>query len=325
MEWPARTLDVPQARPVPEEGPSRLSDCVAWQTVVETPVVQAAHWHCLVDGEALQSERLRQNLSVSLAQSGACRLHLGSWSATLDPATAVLQQPGAPYRTSHPFGCGDHGWTVAFQDAAGQEILERSGARQLFRSRPTVMIPAQPLALVIRQLVLLHRGRNGHEVDTLAAEELGLELLETLVHSAVGPGSRAVRSETRAAHGRLAERTRDYLVESFHKPLKLSELAEAVCSSPAHLCRVFKRHTGKSIGEYARRLRLGAVVDDLLTRQRPLNQDVARRGRFLQPRAPDDGLPPRSGLPAAPGPDHAERTAGLLTRATRLPTVTPTS
>src|SRR5262249_14364258 len=61
---------------------------------------------------------------------------------------------------------------------------------------------------------------------------------------------------TRRDHTDRVEAAQQLLATRFRERLGLDEVAQHVHSSPFHLCRLFRRATGRSIGSYRMQLRL---------------------------------------------------------------------
>jgi AraC-like DNA-binding protein len=235
-----------------------LDGCVRVDVVHNGDLVQVAHWKCLEDREALRAERTHTHWVVSLLHTGACAVHQGRWEATGDPATAIVHQPGSTYRTTHPFGCCDEGWSIAFDREAAEDALARVGIDPARWSRPTSTARAAPIRDLLEHLILLHRLRLHRAIDDVSVEELGLELLTLLL----APGHPEAESAN-PGHARMVERACSWINEHFRDPVRLADVARAVRCSPFHLCRIFKRQRGVSIGGYVRRLRLAHVLDSL--------------------------------------------------------------
>ena len=249
------------ALPVVSEGQLSLDGCVASTVVLESPALQIIHWHCMHDGDALRAERSHTAYVVSLVQSGACRVHDGPWSATVDPATALLHRPGAAYRTTHPFGLHDTGWSIAYDESVAADLLDRIGVGPPTWARPSFTLATRPALEVLRQFILVKRRLEGHAVDAVALEELCLELLAALTVP-LQPDAAPSRA-TQLDHLSLVERACEFLNENYREALRLDTIAARVGASPYHLCRVFKRRTGVAIRTYLKRLRLAAVLEAL--------------------------------------------------------------
>ncbi len=274
--------DKPASLPVLADGHLLDSECVRWKVVLSSPLVEVAWWRCLGDSQSMRSERTQKDFTIKMLQTGACRIREGGRESILDPATVAVQGAGFTYRSLHPWGFHDSGWTFAFRDKIAYELLDRARAERTLRHRPLALLPSEPVSLVFRQLILLHRRQQGLATDPLTIESLSFDVFERVFQPIEQQQRRRRRPDTRVYHRRLVERTREYLNASHQRPLDLSELATAVASSPAHLCRVFKREMGISIGEYARRLRVGAVFDRLTGNASKL-AEIARIQGYCNP------------------------------------------
>lgn len=260
------------ALPVVADGQLGLDGCVASTIVHEGPSIQIIHWHCMHDGDALRAERSHTAFVLSLVQTGACRVHDGPWSATVDPATALLHRPGAAYRTTHPFGVHDSGWSIALDESVVYDEFDRIGLRPDAWLRPSFTTTTRPALVALKQFVLVRRRLQGYFVDPIAIEELCIELLQQLLAPMYRRVEDTTSRATRLEHSRLVEQTCEFLNTHYREVLQLDNIAQVVGASPFHLCRVFKRQTGMAIRSYLKRLRLGGVLqalaagDDTLSR-----------------------------------------------------------
>lgn len=270
-----------------------LDGCVRAGVVHDGDLVQVVHWKCLEDREALRAERTHTHWVISLLHAGACGIAQGRWEATTDPTTAVVHRPGSTYRTSHPFGCCDEGWSIAFDPDAADDALARVGIDASRWARPSTTARAAPVRELMDHLVLLHRLRLHRPIDDVAVEELALDLLTRLL----APDRRDGEPRN-PGHARIAERACSWINEHFRDTVRLADVASAVRCSPFHLCRIFKAQRGVSIGRYVRRLRLARVIDSLGDGRRSIT-DIALDAGFgshahLTTTVSNDlGLPPR--------------------------------
>jgi AraC family transcriptional regulator len=109
-------------------------------------------------------------------------------------------------------------------------------------------------------------------VSYLAVEGLALEMLAVAARR-----TGQVRPERRPPP--WLSTVREMLHASFAEPLRASELAAQVGVHPVLLARVFREHTGESLGHYVRRLRLDWATAQLTTSDIPLS-DLALRAGF---------------------------------------------
>lgn len=296
---------------LPVVGGDRLwvDGCVRAEVVHDGEMVQVAHWECLEDREALRAERTHTHWVVSLLHTGACGIRQGRWEVTGDPTTAIVHRPGTTYRTTHPFGCCDRGWSLAFDREAAEDALGRVGIDPSRWSRPSTTARAAPIRELLDHLVLLHRLRLRRPVDDVTVEELALELLTRLLAP-----DRPDPEPANAGHARIAERACSWINEHFRDAVRLADVARAVRCSPFHLCRIFKRQRGVSIGGYVRQLRLAHVLGSLGDGGRTIT-DIALDAGFgshshlTTTFSTDLGVPPRdlrrrllSATPRPPAP-----------------------
>ncbi|MEO8276879.1 MAG: AraC family transcriptional regulator [Thermoanaerobaculia bacterium] len=113
-------------------------------------------------------------------------------------------------------------------------------------SQPTPVPDLDGNGLARRLLDELHRLEPCSE---LVVEGLALEMLAATLRAPVG------ERETPAWMGRALARLHDGLVE----PLTLKQLSHDLGIHPARLSAVFRRHTGRTVGEYRRELQVQFV------------------------------------------------------------------
>jgi AraC family transcriptional regulator len=105
----------------------------------------------------------------------------------------------------------------------------------------------------------------------LAAEGFALEILAATAREAA-----IDRRVGRAP--RWLNAAEEFLRARVEAPVGLSEVAEAVGVSAAHLARVFRARYGTSVGEYGRRLRLDWAVAEIARGEAPIAEIAAQAG-----------------------------------------------
>jgi AraC family transcriptional regulator len=116
------------------------------------------------------------------------------------------------------------------------------------------------------------------DLTPLTAEALGLELLSVAARQFIPTRAREEsRERARCAPPWLA-RVRERLHDDFADAPTLDALARIARVHPGHLTRVFRRHYGRSIGEYLRDLRLEWTARRLATSDEPLIAIAAAAG-----------------------------------------------
>ncbi|HUD72897.1 MAG TPA: helix-turn-helix transcriptional regulator, partial [Dongiaceae bacterium] len=170
-----------------------------------------------------------------------------------------------------PCGVGDHGSGLVLRQDLFDEILERRHPRAAEDGRRLPPWAPCPTTALARQWRLLRAAESPGGADPLGAEEAALAIAEEVLGSAAGrptaPGDPAAEDDPAgsppARHRDLAEGVRTHLGRAYRTPLRLEGIAAALGSTPAHLCRVFRRVTGTTIHAYLTRLRLSAALEPL--------------------------------------------------------------
>jgi AraC-like DNA-binding protein len=231
-------------------GNSSEPPCHCDLALFRSPALEIAAWRCIRDGEMLRAVRQHAWPAFTFVHEGAYLLHTEGRTELVDPAHVSFQGVDSPYATSHPFGVGDRGMTVAIRPDLYYELYPEATVTSLGLRSTT---------FALRDLQLALRLRQQPPADPFLIEEEALQL----VGSAVRARHRALPGEARASrdeHRDLAERARAILALRFREPLQLSDLAAALRVSPFHLSRVFRRETGVSLHRYLTRLRLLASM-----------------------------------------------------------------
>ncbi len=299
-----------------------LDGCVEATVVLDSPVAQIVHWHCLEDGDALRSERCHTHHVLAVSQRGCCQLVDGRTRVVVDAATAVLHRPGASYRTLHPYGCNDTGISIAFRRDLADDVFARVAKSR--RDHPMAMVAARPMRLALHQMILAWRRRAGATVDDVSMEELALDMLATAAFTMSGE-LRARRETTTAEHRHIVDDAREYLNVHFPHEIRLETMARDVGTSPFHLSRLFKQVTGTTIRSYVHRLRLGAAVHALLATPAPvtrvaLDAGFANHSHLTSLCTREMGLPP-SEIRRLAGARACRQTSKNLKAATRAKVV----
>jgi AraC-like DNA-binding protein len=225
-----------------------LDGCVAVSRVYDGARLEVLHWRCLREIAPRHGERSHRWAVISLTDAGASIVHRSHGRTLVEPATAVLHEAADPYRTTHPFGCGDEGCNVALSP----EVMREIGAwpaRQAF-----VPAPAR-----LELFVAVRRIRRRLPVSPLALEEAVFGVVAAVldgVRARTGGRTVAGRERTQAAHRRVVESVRTYFAAHLGQPIPLADVAAAAGVSAFHLARTFRQATGISLHRYLTRMRL---------------------------------------------------------------------
>jgi AraC-like DNA-binding protein len=172
------------------------------------------------------------------------------------------------YRVAHPAGCGDDCTVLAFDEPLAREAVAQwdpaaAESTQPFRSARV----ACDESVFWWQNRLRQRALEG-QLDPLGLEETALQLLWALLASdyrgQACASPRPVRAGTARLHAEQVQRASLLLATRLGEELSLSNIARAVHSSPFHLARVFRAHSGLSLHQYRHRLRLREALRRLV-------------------------------------------------------------
>jgi AraC-like DNA-binding protein len=158
---------------------------------------------------------------------------------------------------------GDADW-IAFSPAIVEQVFV--GMSLLRRGRDDVSFD-RPYVNATASTLLAHRGlrdavRYGSR-DLVFVEESAIALLATVLAASDYEDTKPVTRECSRRHYDLVQDTCAYLNRTFKRNQSLSTIATAVGTSVFHLCRVFRRLTGRTIHGYRNELRLRAAVGSL--------------------------------------------------------------
>lgn len=173
-------------------------------------------------------------------------------------------------------------WTEPGGDAHGNEV-GRSGARvlvlqpdperhELLRPAMTLLdgvhhLSATAVASIARRALPELTAEDG--LAALHLEGLALEMLALSARLTDHP-----RPALPGGFRRALERIHD----DFRRPITVSGLAEEAGLHPAHFARVFRRHTGASVGAYVRELRVAWACQRMVETDATLGQIALQAG-----------------------------------------------
>lgn len=75
-----------------------------------------------------------------------------------------------------------------------------------------------------------------------------------------------------------------YIYEHYNEPWDTQTLAKLAFISPEHLCRIFKKHTGMTIGNYINKIRIEKSLSDLIYTDESIEEILYRHG-FNNPKS----------------------------------------
>ncbi|MFF5260562.1 helix-turn-helix domain-containing protein [Actinomadura viridis] len=225
------------------------------RVLIDSPDVVVREVTCHDHHSAWSEPQETGAVQVILARRGRFRLDASHRSGrsgrdgtlTIDPTTGYLHGPGAVQRFAHPAG-GDVCTSITFVGGAltGEPWLEDA-----------VRAPSSHEVRVDARLELAHRlllRTGAHPSDPSGAVETVLDLLTLALRG--GPAG-APPAPGRVGLARLA---REAILAGVPESGGLVSLARLLGTSPSHLSRTFRHHTGMPVGRYRNRARVSRAL-----------------------------------------------------------------
>lgn len=258
---------IDRAEPALGEAKTFSGTTIDW--LFKSPGFGLTRWDCSHGRREMSEEKRELWHVIGFVHSGAFVLHTRGRSALIDSTAILLYNPGAPYRSEHPFGCGDHGSAIAVRQEALLDVMAHHDPTA--EERPhSVFLQAYAHGLsraYLRQRLLVRRlqGKEPQEPMALEAAVLGIlgEVAAGCSRMQDGPALR--RRDPDRARRDYVEDAKALLQRRFRERLRLDDLGRALHVSTYHLCRIFKEETGVPIHRYLNRLRLREALGILAT------------------------------------------------------------
>jgi AraC family transcriptional regulator len=186
------------------------------------------------------------------------------------PNNVTFYNPGDEYRRDAVSPEGDDCDWFAVAPEVAAEAVAREDPRAAERPQTTFRFTHGPsdAGSYLRQRLAVHLAAGGG-ADPLLVEETALRVLCHLLRGAYRERGSALRTRAsraptlRPRHLDLVEAAQSLLAERLAEPLSLTDLARGVGASVFHLCRLFRRATGRSVHAYREQLRLRRSLEML--------------------------------------------------------------
>lgn len=223
--------------------------------VFESPIVKVGEFRCPVGHPSFGDTGPARNYCFVFPRNACWIEHEGQRPFVADATTIPLYNPGRPYRRGviDPNGdCTD--WFGVHPDilrdvVATFDNVTAAESDRLFQ-RGVVNAPA---GLFLAQRQVFDHVKRTPSPDRMFVEESVLSMLCEVLDRAYGETG---RSESSGSNASLAEQARVHLAHSYLEKEGVGDVASAIGVSPFHLCRVFRRETGRSLHRYRTELRL---------------------------------------------------------------------
>ena len=254
-----------------------LSPDLKIDEVFRSEAMWITNYHCCKQDPACGGEEQQPGHVITFPRSGVYALHIDGQLVVADPNTIIFHNHHSPYRTSHPYGCGDCGGGFVLRPDILLEVVRRHDPSVMDRPESPFAFthgPSDPKICLLQRILwqqIMAGRREGR--DPVAVEEIMLHLVDGAIGAACRhAGTRAehsralARTSTARAHAEYADAVKGLLAKRMRERLSLDDIARAVHCSPFHLARLFRRQTGMTIHQYLNRLRLRTSLDYLADR-----------------------------------------------------------
>lgn len=232
-------------------------------------------WRCVEPDPQPRGPKHQLWHGIGFLHGGTFRMRDASTAGVADSTRLLFFNPGAPYETSHPCGCGDRGGSLIVREDVARSLVRpwdpatADGAAERLFARG--LAPGEPrLQMELSRLLRdIERTPSG-DLDALRFEEAVLALAGRAVSRLMQSRSGARRLRDGAAEasppsaGAGRERivaVQELLWRNLSAPPPLADLAAAVGISTFQLCRQFRAATGSTVHRYLTRLRLGQALE----------------------------------------------------------------
>lgn len=234
------------------------------QLIFRSPLLAIGVFRCSPSCEDFEDTGPSLSYSVAFPRVPVEITQFGRNPVVADPNVAMMYNKGQEYRRRALCSAGDRCEWFGFERTTIEHAVRLKGKHDLesdglFFASHSVVDPADYL---LQRLVYRYVTKTPSDhIDQLLVEETALRLLENVVAQSRCATSPNRGKPKRAAH--LIHEIRQLLSTRFKESIHLTELASAFDISPFHLCRRFRKETGRSIHQHITHLRLRTALERL--------------------------------------------------------------
>ncbi|MEM6456767.1 MAG: helix-turn-helix transcriptional regulator [Acidobacteriota bacterium] len=245
-----------------------LDHPLTWYALHDSTHVSVRGYRCRGGPTA---EEHSDNHNIVLLRRGVFQKHVGRQSLTADVNQALFFAKGSTYRVSHPLDGGNRGTVFTLAPHALRDMLsdfDPARADQPDQPFPFASGPCESGVFWRHRQFLRRLEAAGAQppLDPMWRDETVLHLMADILAAAFARHSapqKRRRGDTCVDHADRAEAAKSYLACRMGESITLDDVARHVHTSPFHLSRVFRQHTGVPVHRYLTRLRLRAALERL--------------------------------------------------------------
>ena len=232
------------------------------ERVFETPHTAIGTFRCPVEYPSFRDTGPIERCIVVFPRSTVWIRHEGSRAFLADQSVTTIYNRAQRYeRFPHSLD-GDRCDWFGVSDDIARDIVGSFDRNAAESERPFRFERAASSANVyVRQRALLRRALAG-QLDALGGEESVIGIVAAVIADAYRVVAYG-QSSTGRRHRDLVDAARAELSRTVSMNRSVNEIARAVGTSPYHLCRVFRAHTGQTLHRYRMTLRLRLALEQL--------------------------------------------------------------
>jgi AraC family transcriptional regulator len=239
---------------------------LTFHTLYESQVVSVRDYQCRASRSGPTAEQPADGHNIVLLRRGVFCKHVGREALTVDVNQTVFFAKGSTYQVSHPTDSGNRGTIFTPTPQVLHDMLREFDPASEDRPGQPFPFGSGPCDSRVfwRHRELLRRLET-EPLETLWADETAIEILVDALAAAftrLGKSPKR-RQSTLSDHEARAEAAKAYIARHMGERISLDDVACSVHTSPFHLARIFRRHTGLPVHRYLTRLRLRASLERL--------------------------------------------------------------
>jgi len=189
--------------------------------------------------------------------------HAGKDPVVADPNVVMFYNHGQVYSRSKLSEKGDLCEWFGFDPGLVADAIRPFDAHVDDRPLQPFRVshgPSDATSYVLQRLVVNHiLGNQG--LDQLFIEESILRILKRVIENNYRQRGLLPSKSNVFAEKKIVDGVQKMLITRFEQTLSLEEIATQLNYSPFHLCRLFHKHTGRTIHQYLTQLRLRTSLE----------------------------------------------------------------
>lgn len=189
--------------------------------------------------------------------------HLGKAPVVADPNVVMFYNPGQIYSRGVLSEAGDLCEWFGFGSELVADAVRSFDAHvgdHPFEPFQFSHGPSDTTSYLLQRLVVNHI-LNAQQPDDLFIEETVLQVLKRVIENSYRQQGISPKPAEISVEKEIVNAIKKVLVTQFEQALSLEQIAAQLNYSPFHLCRLFRKHTGRSIHRYLTQLRLRTSLE----------------------------------------------------------------